>query len=434
MQANLALQTEKAREYESLSLILAQANQELSSTNRALEEEIVERRRAEDRMRFLADQLRETDRRKDEFLATLAHELRNPLAPIRNALGILRHPDHEPADAQRAQEIIDRQIRQMVRLVDDLLDVSRITRDRLELRRQPVQLDQILNAAIETTLPQIQALGHRLDVALPQEPMRIDGDPQRLAQVFGNLLSNACKYTDRGGRIGLAARVDGGKARIAVSDTGIGLQPQQLQSVFELFVQVDTSLERAQGGLGIGLTLVRRLVEMHGGSVEARSDGVGRGSTFEVLLPLAVAEVHSEYVPTTSSEVAQERRRVLVVDDNRDAADTLALALQLLGHDTLTVYDPELVMDEIPKFAPDLAFIDVGMPKLNGFQLVRLIRASPYGDGIYLVALTGWGQEEDRRRSSEAGYDEHLVKPADPGDIERVCRDRRALRVAASTS
>ena len=434
MQANLDLQTEKAREFESLSHILAQANTELSSTNQALEGEIVERRRAEDHMRFLADQLRETDRRKDEFLATLAHELRNPLAPIRSALGILQHPDHDREDALRAQAIIDRQVRQMVRLVDDLLDVSRITRDRLELRKQRIGLAGVVNAAVETTMPQLRALGHRLQVELPEAPMLIDGDPQRLSQVFGNLLNNACKYTARGGQVRLQAQIVDGWVHVAVSDTGIGLQSHQLQAVFDLLVQVDTSLERAQGGLGIGLTLVRRLVEMHGGNVAARSDGPGKGSTFEVSLPLVGVESRSEPAKPTTRASATRSQRILIVDDNRDAADMLSLSLQLLGHDIRTLYDPEQVIGMLAEFAPDLAFIDVGMPKLNGFELARQIRATPEGEGICLVALTGWGQEEDRRRSREAGFDEHLVKPADPGDIERVCRQPlRVRQVAAST-
>lgn len=422
MQANLALQTERAQEFEALSHTLALANLQLSAANEQLEAEVAERRRAEAQQQQLAEKLRVADRRKDEFLATLAHELRNPLAPIRSALGVMRGGDR--AAGARTIEIIDRQVRQLVRLVDDLLDVSRITHGRIELKRQRMALAPLLAATAETFAPQIDATGHRLTLALPPESAVVDGDPQRLTQVFGNLLNNACKYTDPGGSIRMFARIDGDAVVVAVIDNGVGIPAGRLDDVFDLFVQIDTSLERAQGGLGIGLTLVRRLVEMHGGSVAAKSDGLGRGSCFEVRLPLASAEVVAapKIAAPVASDVAPVARRVLVVDDNRDAAETLALLLKLSGHDVRAIYDPLLALATFDAFRPQIAFLDVGMPKLNGLDLAAQIRTSEAGRDVLLVALTGWGQDDDRRRSREAGFDYHLVKPADPVEIEAICQ------------
>jgi signal transduction histidine kinase len=424
VRANLLLQTERAQEFEALSRTLALANIELSSANARLEAEVGERRRAEQHMLQLAEKLREADRRKDEFLATLAHELRNPMAPISSALILLQKEKQEGRAGARSIEVIDRQLRQLVRLVDDLLDISRITYGRIELRRQRTALAPLLATAIETASPLIEAMSHRLSTDLPAEPIYVDGDPQRLTQVFGNLLSNACKYTGTAGTIGLSMRVDGGAVEISVCDNGVGIPSHRIDEVFDLFVQVDTSLDRAQGGLGIGLTLVRRLIEMHGGSVYASSAGPGQGSRFDVRLPLAAAFDENAPSPSSSPSPHDEcgSRRILVVDDNRDAADTLALSLQISGHQTRTVYDPRLALECIADFAPDIAFLDVGMPKLNGLELASMIRASPQGASIVLVALTGWGQREDRQRSRDAGFDYHLVKPADLVEIERICR------------
>ncbi|UXI66526.1 response regulator [Tahibacter amnicola] len=421
-QANMALQAERLLEFQQLSETLAAANAELYAANQLLEAEVAERRRAQETSLSLTEKLRETDRRKDEFLATLAHELRNPLAPIRNALSLLQLSRAEPTATRHAAEVIDRQLRQLVRLVDDLLDVSRITRDKIDLRRERIDLTTTLTAAVEMVVPQMDAMNHQLSVEVPDSPIYVDGDAQRLAQVFGNLLSNACKYTDTGGAITLRTGIENGVVVVTVCDNGIGIPAEKLDGIFDLFVQVDTSLERSQGGLGIGLTLVKRLVEMHGGVVAARSGGAGQGSQFEVRLPLAeVPSATVVNVPAMQLRIEVPQRRVLVVDDNRDAADTLALSLNLLGHDTRTIYDPLLAMDALAEFGPDLAFLDVGMPKLNGLELAGMVRAAPNGDGIVLVALTGWGQDEDRRRSRLAGFDFHLVKPVDLTDIEQIC-------------
>jgi signal transduction histidine kinase len=427
-QANLTLQTERAQEFQALSETLAVANAELSETNARLEAEVAERRRAEQHTLSLAQKLREADKRKDVFLATLAHELRNPLAPIRSALALLKHMRLDPETSTRSIEVIDRQLLQLVRLVDDLLDISRITYDRIDLRRERMSLATALSAAVEMTLPHTQVRSQRLSVDLPNEQIDIDGDPQRLAQVFGNLLSNACKYTDRGGSIELAARVEGDRVMVTVSDDGIGIPADRLDGIFDLFVQVDTSLERMQGGLGIGLTLVKRLVEMHEGSVAVESRGAGQGSRFVVRLPLANGASDSR-VGTDANGVREQRprestahRRVLVVDDNRDAADMLAMSLDMLGHRVHALYDPLLALDAVASFEPEIAFLDVGMPKLNGLELAGMIRATAAGSSIVLVALTGWGQDDDRRRSRDAGFDYHIVKPIGLDEIERICR------------
>jgi signal transduction histidine kinase len=430
IKVNLALQTERAQEFEALSQTLALANAELSLANTQLEAEVAERRRAEAQLQQLAEKLRQADRRKDEFLATLAHELRNPLAPIRSAVGLLQN-ERTSAPERQSLDVIDRQLRQLVRMVDDLLDVSRITHGRIELRRQLTELGPLLATAVETTLPHIESMKHHLSLQIPDTAIFVDGDPQRLMQVFGNLLNNASKYTLPGGHIALSAQLELQEVVVRITDSGIGIPPERLDEVFDLFVQIDTSLERAQGGLGIGLTLVRRLIQMHGGSIRASSDGVGLGSCFEIRLPLAArgaaraqaAQAAQEAEAPAPAPVAQAGRRVLIVDDNRDAADTLAQLLGMSGHDVRTIYDPELALDALLAFEPDVAFLDVGMPKLNGLELAAMIRADARGDRVVLVALTGWGQADDRRRSRAAGCDYHLVKPADPFEIERICRE-----------
>ena len=435
VKVNLALQTERAQEFEALSQTLAAANAELSLANTQLEAEVLERRRAEAQLQQLAEKLRQADRRKDEFLATLAHELRNPLAPIRSAVGLLQN-ECMSAPERQSLDVIDRQLRQLVHMVDDLLDVSRITHGRIELRRQLVELGPLLSTAVETTLPHLQTMRHELSVDVPATAILVDGDPQRLNQVFGNLLNNASKYTLPGGRISLSAQLHGQEVVVRISDTGIGIPPERLDEVFDLFVQIDTSLERAQGGLGIGLTLVRRLVQMHGGSIRASSEGKNRGSCFEVRLPLAARGAARTAESTAAADAAAAApvnatpasRRILIVDDNRDAANTLAQLLGMSGYIVRAVYDPELALDALLDFTPDLAFLDVGMPKLNGLELAAMIRAHARGNDVVLIALTGWGQEDDRRRSRAAGFDYHLVKPADPFEIERICREavRRA--------
>jgi signal transduction histidine kinase len=417
--ANAALQAEKALELHALNDALERTNRDLAHTNANLQGEIAERRRAEER-------LREADRRKDEFLATLAHELRNPLAPIRNALRLLQVGDRSAA--ADAMHIMERQLRQLVRLIDDLLDVARITRNKLEMRKRRVELQAVLDDAIETVRPSIDDAGQLLELDVPVTPQYVDADPERLAQVFSNLLNNASKYSDADARIGLQMLGEGDRVRVRIRDRGIGIAPQQLQQIFELFVQADTSLERSRGGLGIGLTLVRQLVQMHGGQVEAQSDGLGAGSCFTVDLPLANPQDDRRAVGAPAGHLTVGEngpRRILVIDDNRDAADTLAMSLRLLDHEVSVTYDPLQAVEIAIGFRPDVVFMDVGMPGMNGYDLARLMRTQPWSSDVVLVALTGWGQAEDRRRSHEAGFDHHLVKPAEFADIERLCSSRR---------
>ena len=426
-EANAALHEDRAREVHKLNESLRATNAELERANCELQGEIVERMRVEDR-------LREADRRKDEFLATLAHELRNPLAPIQSALNVRRlaRPDPDPAERE-LQNLLERQMRHLVRLVDDLLDVSRITRDRLELRPEVLTLAPVLEAAIETVQPLLDSAGQGLDLSIPEPPVFLRGDPQRLAQVFANLLSNASKFSAQGARISLSAVVAGDGVEVRVRDAGIGLDASQQAFIFDLFAQVDTSLERARGGLGIGLTLARRLVELHGGALSATSPGLGQGSEFVVRLPLHLpVEPASPSTPVRGFEALPRGLRVMVVDDNQDSADMLSLSLKMMGHEVQALYDPLLVEEAAQRFRPDLVFLDVGMPVLNGFALAERLNKIEWPDGRRprLVALTGWGQAEDRRRSEEAGFDEHLVKPADLDTIERVCRHVLASHAA----
>jgi len=374
------------------------------------------------------DALRDADRRKDEFLATLAHELRNPLAPLRNCLYILRMRDLSP-DPQLAQlhATMERQVDAMVRLVDDLLEVSRITRGKVELRRQSVALGDVVAAALETSGPLLRPAGHTLEVDLPASPVILDADPVRLAQVFANLLNNAAKYTPAPGRIALRARLEGNEVVVAVEDNGIGLSPALQGRVFEMFTQGDHA--QAQGGLGIGLTLVRTLVEMHGGSVEARSDGPGRGSTFVVRLPMAKAHAADAGGEARATARPWHRQSVLVVDDNPESADSLAMLLRLAGVEVRTVYDGDACLSEITRHAPDVVLLDLGMPGVDGYEVCRRIRSLPGGARIAVLATTGWGQHADRMRSRESGFDAHLIKPVDPmvlqAEMERALRARR---------
>jgi PAS domain S-box-containing protein len=371
----------------------------------------------------LYDDLREADRRKDEFLATLAHELRNPLAPIRNALEIMRLAGTSGAAAEQVRTMIQRQLTQMVRLVDDLLDVSRITRGKIELRKERVELAAVVASALETGRPLIEASGHELTVTIPPEPIPLDADLTRLAQAFSNLLQNAAKYTEQGGHVWLTAERHGGEVVVKVRDTGLGIPAEMLPRIFEMFIQVDRSLERSQGGLGVGLTLVKRLVEMHGGSVEARSDGAGMGSEFTVRLPVAVAlPSHQPQPPKGEGEktIAPAKRRILVVDDNKDSADSLSMMLGITGMDVRTAYDGLEAVAAAAAFNPDVVLLDIGLPKLNGYEAARRIREQPWGKDMVLVAVTGWGQEEDRRRSQEAGFNAHMVKPVDPAALQQL--------------
>jgi len=357
--------------------------------------------------------LREADRRKDEFLATLAHELRNPLAPISNAVHLLRRPDGRRT-ADRMVEMVGRQVRQIVRLVDDLMDVSRITQGKLELRKDALSLAEVLSMAVETSMPAIEAGRHELAVSLPEETLMLDADKVRLTQVFGNMLNNAAKYTDRGGRIWVDARREGNEVVVSVRDTGIGIPAAKLPHVFEMFAQAHRDSARGQAGLGIGLTMVRSLVELHGGRVEARSDGPGRGSEFLVRLPLARGLGHEQPLGGHAAAAPPlSGRRVLVVDDNGDAAESLALLLHASGAEVRTACDGPSGLAQVVEFRPQALLLDLGMPGMDGFEVARRLRADPAQAGLMIVALTGWGQEEDRKRTQRSGFDHHLTKPVD---------------------
>jgi signal transduction histidine kinase/DNA-binding response OmpR family regulator len=381
---------------------------------------------AYERIRLIRE-LKEGDRRKDEFLATLAHELRNPLAPIRNSLHVMRLAGGDQGVLEQAHSMMARQLSQMVRLIDDLLDVSRITRGKLDLRKERVELASVINMAVDTTRLLIETSGHALTITLPPEPIYLDADPMRLAQVFSNLLNNAAKYMDRGGRIWLSAVPNGAQVVVSVRDVGIGIPREALPTVFEMFSQVDHALEKSQGGLGIGLTLVKRLVEMHGGSVEARSDGPGKGSEFITRLPSATRRSSVRAAAAdTRSKGDNFAYRILVADDNRDAADSMSMMLRLMGNEVRTVHDGAEAVKEATEFRPDMALIDIGMPRLNGYDVARAIRQQRWGTSMLLVAMTGWGQEEDKRRAMEAGFDQHFTKPVDPAALERLIRDMPA--------
>jgi len=377
--------------------------------------DITERRRGEESLRQIAAELSQASRRKDEFLATLAHELRNPLAPIRTGLQLMKLPGVQQATIEQARAMMERQLTQMVRLVDDLMDVSRISLGKLELRKERISLATVLNSALETSRPLIGQMGHELTVMFSDPALMIDADMTRLAQVFLNLLNNAAKYSERGGHIRLNVAVEGSDAVVTVMDTGIGIDADQMPRIFEMYSQLGGTLERAQGGLGVGLTLVKRLVDLHGGSVEARSEGLGLGSVFIVRLPLVVETSPAKTTGVDGdAEAVTSGLRVLIVDDNRDAADSLSELLKMTGNDTRTAYDGQEGVDAAAEFVPDVILLDIGLPLLNGYEACRLIRDQPKGKSIVLIALTGWGQDDDRRRSREAGFDHHMVKPVDP--------------------
>ncbi len=381
--------------------------------------DITERKRSEEEREQLVARLREQDQRKDEFLATLAHELRNPLAPIRNGLQIMRLAQGDAAATERVRSMMERQLGQMVHLIDDLLDLSRISRGQIDLRKERIELAEAIAQAVETSRPSIEQAGHELLIELPPDPIHIDGDLTRLAQVFSNLLNNAAKYTERGGRIRLAVQHVGSDVVISVQDGGMGIPTHLLTQVFEMFTQVDRNLERSQGGLGVGLSIVRQLVQMHGGEVEARSDGLGTGSEFVVRLPVASSIVADEPAAPAAVHPAP-RQRILVVDDNLDAAQSLAELLTMMGNETLTAHDGLQALDVAAAFRPDVMLLDIGMPKLDGYEVGRRIRQQAWGKDMVLIAMTGWGREEDKRLSLEAGLDFHLVKPVLPADLEKL--------------
>jgi PAS domain S-box-containing protein len=364
--------------------------------------------------------LRAADRHKNQFLATLAHELRNPLAPISNSLQILRLASDDRTAVEQALGTMERQVGQMVRLVDDLLDVARISRGRIELRKERIELASVVHQAVEICRPLAESLKHEVSVTLPVEPIYLHADPVRLAQVLSNLLNNACRYTEPGGRIWLSAKRQKSDVLVSVKDTGIGIPPDMLPHIFEIFTQVDQTLERAHGGLGIGLTLVKQLVDLHQGKVEALSDGPGLGSEFVVILPVVVQMYAQDKAKTPVATQPMIARRVLVADDNRDSAQSLAILLKTIGQEAHLAYDGLEALNAAEKLRPEIALLDIGMPKLNGYDVARRIREQPWGKNVVLVALTGWGQEEDKRRSRAAGFDHHMVKPAEYGALVKL--------------
>jgi PAS domain S-box-containing protein len=402
-----------------LSVSLARGADALARRAVAVIEDITERKHAE-------EDLRQADRRKDEFLATLAHELRNPLAPIRNSLHIFRLAGVQDPTVARVTGMMERQVAHMVRMVDDLLEVSRISRGKVELRKEPVELASVLRNAVDTSLPLIEAAKHKLQIEVPDEALMIDADPIRLAQVFANLLNNSAKYTKERGEITVKVRVESGMAVVCVKDNGEGIPPQMLSRVFNMFTQVDTG-SRAQGGLGIGLTLARTLVQLHGGTIEAVSQGKGTGCEFFVRLPLAAAD-HRAEAPAARMQPALplRLRRVLVVDDNTDAADSLGMLLQFLGAEVMVVHDGKAALEAMKPFQPAVVLLDLGMPGMSGLEVARRMREDPACRETTLVALTGWGQREDRRRTDEAGFDYHLVKPADMSALQSILSLREA--------
>jgi signal transduction histidine kinase len=425
-EANIALQEEKTRELEVFNRSLQRANSELEAANRLLQSENAERTRAE-------QALKEADRHKDEFLAMLAHELRNPLAPIHNAIELMRlKPLHDP-QLNWARDVIARQLTSLTRLVDDLLDVSRITRGKINLTRQLVELEALISRAVETVHPLFDEQKHQLTLELPEPGVKVFGDPTRLTQAIANVLGNAAKYTDQGGQIIVSATVREADVEICIRDNGIGIRPEMLPHVFELFTQLDHDDGRTQGGLGIGLALVQRLVQMHGGEVSAASEGPGKGSEFVIRLPMlreedepveakpesivdappTQSEMMSVVTPLVTVSVAHMARRILIADDNNDALESLATLLQLSGHEVFTATNGGTALQSVERHLPEVVLLDIGMPLLDGYEVAKRIRAQPWGQRITLVALTGWGQDSDRRRSREAGFDSHLVKPLD---------------------
>jgi CheY-like chemotaxis protein len=375
-------------------------------------QDVSERKQLADDLQRLAADLSQADRRKNEFLATLAHELRNPLAPMSNMLQVVKRAGGDSEIVQRAHETLERQLGQMVRLVDDLLDLNRITHDRLELRKSEVELSSVIQQAVEVARPLLDAAGHKLTIELPSEPIYLNADRARLAQVFGNLLNNSCKYTRPEGTVSLSAERLDGEVLVKVTDNGAGIPPDKLDSIFDMFMQVDRSSERSQGGLGIGLTLVKRLTEMHGGSIEAKSEGEGQGSEFIVRLPV-LSQPTDAAQPGPENLEAAPGRRILIVDDNRDSADSLAMLLEITGNQTYMAHDGEEAIEAIEQYRPEVVLLDIGLPKLTGHEVCRWVRGKPWGKDIVVIALTGWGQEDDRRKSEEAGFNGHLVKPVD---------------------
>jgi signal transduction histidine kinase/ActR/RegA family two-component response regulator len=392
----------------------------LQEANLTLEHEMQVRHRAEEAL-LLAD------RRKDEFLATLAHELRNPLAPIRTGLDILRLRSGDAQATQRATDIMERQLRQMVRLVDDLLDVSRINTGKFAIKMGRVELKAVVNDALEVVRSYIELHGHELHIDLPDRPVFLHGDATRLAQILSNLLNNAAKYTNRGGRVNLSARVEDKTLVLIVSDNGIGIAPEMLNSVFDMFVQVDSTLERTNAGLGVGLSLARRLVELHGGTIEARSAGLNRGSEFSVRLPIVV-EPELPTKTTPAAFISSETFRILLADDNVDFVNSIGALLSAMGHSVVITHNGPDALTAAARFCPDYAFLDIGLPQMSGYDLARGIRQIACGKLTVMIAVTGWGQEKDRQLAFEAGFDHHMVKPVRFEQIEEILSNRSIIK------
>jgi signal transduction histidine kinase/CheY-like chemotaxis protein len=363
--------------------------------------------------------LREADRRKDEFLATLSHELRNPLAPLRTAIELMRIARDDRSLVEKARATMERQLLHLVRITDDLLDVSRITQNKVEFRRERIDVRAVLHSAIEATRPMIDGQAHALALDLPDTPLWADADFTRLAQAFANLLNNAAKYTERGGQITVSATADRSLATITVADTGVGIPPDMLPRIFDMFTQLQAYRDRTLGGLGIGLTLAKRLVELHGGTIEALSEGPGRGSRFIVRVPLLQSEDAEPSSSVRAESLAGGGCRVLIAEDNADTAEMMQMMLRLKGHDVRVAADGSEAVAIAKSFDPHIAFLDIGMPRMDGYEAARLIRELP-GRRVTLVALTGWGQDDDKRRSRDAGFDHHLTKPPEPDLLERL--------------
>jgi PAS domain S-box-containing protein len=392
---------------------------ELVQARKTAEAALDARRDAESKLLEMNAALSQADRRKDEFLATLAHELRNPLAPIRNVIELLKLQLPATEQATRPLAVLERQVGHLRHLVDDLLEISRITLGQVELRKGRVTLAETMQAAADDTRPLAEAAGHRLHLALPDAGVSLDADPTRLMQVILNLLNNAVKYTLPGGDIWLAAHFDAGQAVITVRDTGIGIPQESLATIFHMFSQLTPALERSQGGLGIGLALVRGLVELHGGSIAASSDGIGKGSLFEVRLPADAAAVATPHALAPAA-VGTTQRRVLVVDDNVDVTDTMVMLLETVGHHTAFAHNGAQALSTATAYQPHIVILDIGLPDQNGYEVARQLRQRPEGAAMFLVAATGWGQETDRERARVAGFDLHMTKPIDFARLQEV--------------
>lgn len=395
--------------------------------------DITDRRRIEQQTYEMMMELRAADRHKDEFLALLAHELRGPLAPLRNGLEVIKRSQGAEELLRRTCISMERQVEQLIRLINDLLDASRIARGKIELRRAATELGALIREVLEGRRPQAEAAGLRLEATLPAEPLFVDGDPLRLTQVFRNLLENARKYTESGGRIEISLARESGQAVVRVKDTGVGIPPDKLDAIFEMFVQISRNLPRSQGGLGIGLALAKRLLLLHGGSIEAFSEGPGRGSEFVVRLPLA-AEARQRESAEPFEEAVTAPRRILIVDGNPDAASSLAMLLQLAHHETYTAYDGFEALSAAERLKPDVVLLNVQLPALDGYEVCRRIRQRPWARNVTLVAVTGLGQARDRQRSKEAGFDAHLIKPPDYAEITRLLMCRPALQTRGEHS